>query len=90
MDQMTHAFTTKRKTKCWPPIMFFNVLDLASIASRVALRMKYPVDTCSHKDNRQRFNIDIGTSLALAPISCAIFTEPCEAEHLYFLGHCSS
>ena len=30
--------------------------------------MKYPLDTLSHDDNRQKFNIDIGRSLALPQI----------------------
>ncbi|GFR63106.1 Piggybac transposable element-derived protein 4-like protein [Elysia marginata] len=57
MDQMAHAFTTKRKTKRWPLVMFFNLLDLASIASSVVFRIKNSVDTLSCKDNRQQLTI---------------------------------
>ena len=68
MDQMAHAFTTKRKTKRWPLEIFFNIMDLSSIAALIVFRMKYPLDTFSHEDNRQKFNIDIGRSLALPQI----------------------
>ncbi|GFN87506.1 PiggyBac transposable element-derived protein 4 [Plakobranchus ocellatus] len=68
MDQMAHAFTTKRKTKRWPLVVFFNILDLSSIAARVIFQLKYPVDKLSHEDCRQRFNADVGRSMAYAHI----------------------
>ena len=68
VDQMAHAFTTRRKTKRWPLEIFFNIIDLSSIAALIVFRMKYPLDTLSHDDNRQKFNIDIGRSLALPQI----------------------
>ncbi|GFO14989.1 PiggyBac transposable element-derived protein 4 [Plakobranchus ocellatus] len=66
MDQMAYAFTTKRKTKRWPLVVFFNILDLSSIAARVIFQLKYPVDKLSHEDCRQRFNADVGRSMAYA------------------------
>ncbi|GFO50486.1 hypothetical protein PoB_007699100 [Plakobranchus ocellatus] len=45
----------------------FTTLCLASIASRVVIRVKYQGDTLSHTDNRQYF-IDIGWLLAFAQI----------------------
>ncbi|KAK3758264.1 hypothetical protein RRG08_036534 [Elysia crispata] len=63
MDQMTHAFTTKRKSKRWPMVYFFNILDLASIAARVVFKCEFPLDTLSHEDNRQRFNLTVARSL---------------------------
>ncbi|GFO06134.1 PiggyBac transposable element-derived protein 4 [Plakobranchus ocellatus] len=68
MDQMAHAFTTKRKTKRWLLVVFFNILDLSSIAARVIFQLKYPVDKLSHEDCRQRFNADVGRSMAYAHI----------------------
>ncbi|GFO39601.1 hypothetical protein PoB_006610600 [Plakobranchus ocellatus] len=76
MDQMAHVFTAKRKSKHQPLVMFSR-LDLASTASRVVFRMKYPVDTFSHEDN---VSTDIGRSLAFAQIRCTIATSP-----LYYL-----
>ena len=35
MDQMCHAVTTKRKTNRWPMLLFYNMLDFASIAALV-------------------------------------------------------
>ena len=66
MDQMAHAFSFNRKTKRWPMVMFFNMADLASIASRAVSRAKFPMDQLSHEDNRQRFNLEVGRALALA------------------------
>ena len=65
---MAHALTTKRKTIRWHLVMFFNIMDLSSIAALIVFRMKYPLDTLSYDDNRQKFNIDIGQSLALPQI----------------------
>ncbi|GFO02462.1 hypothetical protein PoB_002896700 [Plakobranchus ocellatus] len=56
MDQMAHAISTKRKT--------YNMLHLSTIAARVVFWVKYPVDSLSHEDARQRFNMDIGKALA--------------------------
>ena len=36
MDKMAHAFAAKRITKRWPMVLFFNVIDLSTIAARVA------------------------------------------------------
>ena len=33
MDSMTHSFTSRPKSKRWPLVIFFNILDLAFIAS---------------------------------------------------------
>ncbi|KAK3765295.1 hypothetical protein RRG08_013264 [Elysia crispata] len=53
MDQMAHAFTTKRKTQRWHMVIFFNMLDLVSIASRVVFMLKFPLSPLPHEDNRQ-------------------------------------
>ena len=63
MDQMCHKFTTKRKTNRWPMLLFYDMLDLASIASIVCWRKTFPGDTLSQKDMRAQFNIAIGREL---------------------------
>ncbi|GFR78630.1 PiggyBac transposable element-derived protein 4, partial [Elysia marginata] len=68
MDQMAHTFTVKQKTKRWPLVIFFNIIDLSSIAARAVYRMKFSTSNLSHEDNRQAFNINIGRSLAVAHI----------------------
>ena len=68
MDQMTHTFTTKRKSKRWPMVYFFNILNLASIAARVVFKCEFPVDTLSHEENRQRFNLTVARSLVMAQV----------------------
>ena len=32
LDKMAHDYTVKCKTQCWPLVMFFNIIDLATIA----------------------------------------------------------
>ena len=34
LDKMAHTYTVKRKTQRWPLVMFFNIIDMATIASR--------------------------------------------------------
>ncbi|KAK3778106.1 hypothetical protein RRG08_062802 [Elysia crispata] len=60
MDQMCHKFTTKRKTNRWPMLLFYDMLDLASIDSIVCWRKTFPGNTLSKKDMRAQFNIAIG------------------------------
>ncbi|GFO38315.1 PiggyBac transposable element-derived protein 4-like protein [Plakobranchus ocellatus] len=45
-----------------------NITYLSSIAARVIFQLKYPVDKLSHEDCRQRFNADVGRSMAYAHI----------------------
>ncbi|KAK3775563.1 hypothetical protein RRG08_063661 [Elysia crispata] len=68
MDQMIHAFTTKRKSKRWPMVYFFNILDLVSVAARVVFKCEFPVDTLSYEENRQKFNLTVARSLVVAQI----------------------
>ena len=68
LDQMAHSFTTKRKTKRWPLVHFFNILDLSTICARTVYIQKYPNDPLSDARSRQQFNIRIGRQLALTHI----------------------
>ena len=68
LDQMAHSFTTKRKTKRWPLVYLFNLLDLSTICASIVYKLKYPEDMFSKADNRQMFNIQIGGQLALPHI----------------------
>ncbi len=68
LDQMAHSFTTKRKTKRWPLVYFFKLLDLSIICARIVYKLKNPEDMFSKADNRQMFNIQIGGQLALPHI----------------------
>ncbi|GFS26369.1 PiggyBac transposable element-derived protein 4 [Elysia marginata] len=65
MDQMCHALTTKRKTNRWPMLLFYNLLDLASIASLVIWRKLNPDDKLSGEDDRVLFNLAIAKALVL-------------------------
>ena len=68
-------------------VMFFNMVDLASTASRAVFRTKFPMKRLSHEDKLQRFNLEASRALG----HCTYDT-PCinpdpartgEAEHLY-------
>ncbi|XP_012935756.1 host cell factor 1 isoform X3 [Aplysia californica] len=63
MDQMCHALTTKRKTNRWPMLLFYNMLDLASVASLNIWRKIAPEDKLSKEDNRILFNLALAKEL---------------------------
>ena len=46
-------------------VMFFNMVDLTSTASRAVFRAKFPMEQLSHENTRQRFNLE--ESRALGP-----------------------
>ena len=63
MDKMAHAYSTKRVTKRWPMVMFFNSIDLSTIASRVIWQKRFPEDKLSHPDTRLQFIIKVAEQL---------------------------
>ena len=63
MDQMCHSVTTKRETSRWPILLFYNVLDLASIAALVVWRKVNPSDKLSDEDRRVLFSITVAKEL---------------------------
>ena len=65
MDQMAHAFTVKRKSRRWPLVIFYNVLDLSTIAEIVICQTRMPTDKLSHDDNHQLSIIDAARGLVL-------------------------
>ena len=62
-DQMCHAVITKRKTNRWLMLLFYNVLDLASIAALVVWCKVNPSDKLSDEDRRALFNITVAKAL---------------------------
>ena len=54
LDQMAHAFSTKRKTKRWPLVIFFNMLDVAGIAAYIAWLIKFPNWKITTPNTRRR------------------------------------
>ena len=68
MDQMAHSFTRKRKSRRWPLVQFFNILDISTIAARIVYSRKFPNDQLSKPDSRQQFNIKIAKQLVLPQI----------------------
>ncbi|KAK3789601.1 hypothetical protein RRG08_061653 [Elysia crispata] len=66
LDLMAHSMTTKRQTKRWPIVVFFNILDMASVASNVIFKIKFPEHKLSNHDNRRLFQLDIAMSFFFA------------------------
>ena len=50
MDQMLGTYTCKRGTKCWPLAMFYNIVNVAALASFIAYNDLNP----SQKIDRRR------------------------------------
>jgi hypothetical protein len=42
MDQMAHSYTTNRRNKRWPVVVFMDMIDIAGIAAYLAWTMKNP------------------------------------------------
>ena len=55
MDQMCLNYTTKRQTKRWPMVLFFNILDTSGIAAHVLFSQKHPDDQMSTTHGRSQF-----------------------------------
>ena len=55
LDKMAHTFTTKRVTRRWPMSMWFNTLDLSTVAARIIWSKKFPNDHLAARDTRQQF-----------------------------------
>ena len=63
MDLMAHAMSTKRQTRRWPMVNFFNMLDIASIAAAILFRLKFPDHKLGKPDSRRFFQIDIARTM---------------------------
>ena len=63
MDKMALTYTTKRATKRWPMVLFYNLLDISTIAARVIFGLKNPTDELSKKNSRGDFIREISKTL---------------------------
>ncbi|GFN76619.1 PiggyBac transposable element-derived protein 4 [Plakobranchus ocellatus] len=68
MDLMAHTVSSKRQTKRWPMLMFYNIIDVGSIAALVVYSTKYPVEKFSKTDNRREFQLNVSKDLILPQI----------------------
>ena len=68
-------------------VMFFNMVDLASAASRAVFRAKIAMEQLSHEGNRKRFNLEasraVGPCTNHAPCTNPDSERTGEAERLY-------
>ena len=68
MDKLALTYTTKRGTKRWPMVLFYNMLDMSGVAAGVVFKTKKPADVLSGADKRADFLRDIAKSLMKAHI----------------------
>ena len=68
MDKLALTYTTKRGTKRWPMVLFYNMLDMSGVAAGVVFKTKKPADVLSGADKRTDFLRDIAKSLMKAHI----------------------
>ncbi|GFR81612.1 PiggyBac transposable element-derived protein 4 [Elysia marginata] len=68
MDKLAQTYTTKRASKRWPMVLFYNILDLSGIAAGVVFKLKNPASKLCGDDNRADFLRDIAKSLMGAQI----------------------
>ena len=67
MDKIVTHYTTKRRTRRWPLVMFFNMLDIASLASYIINSENNP-QSAKRTDSRCIFLKDLGKKLAMPSI----------------------
>ena len=65
VDQMAHAYSTKHITRRWPMVLFYNTLDLSTIAARIVWSIKFPDHLLSKKDARPQFILRVAEQLSL-------------------------
>jgi hypothetical protein len=57
-------FSVKRKTRRWPLVVFFNMLDVSGVAAFVIWIANYPDwQIKRHASRRRKFIVELGTSL---------------------------
>lgn len=64
MDQMAKQYTCKRKSRRWPLVYFFNMLDISCLAARIIFQESKPNDPHSHQNARPDFIREVAGSLA--------------------------
>ncbi|GFR74208.1 PiggyBac transposable element-derived protein 4 [Elysia marginata] len=68
MDLMAHTVSSKRQTKRWPMFMFYNILDIGSIAASIVYSTKYLTEQFSKTDKRREFQLSISKDLVMPGI----------------------
>ena len=64
MDQMCLNYSTKRQTKRWPMVLFFNMLvDTSTVVAGVIFKVKFPNDPLSNIRRRAEFMRSVAKDL---------------------------
>lgn len=67
MDKMLTHYTTKRRTLRWPQAMFYNIIDVAALATYIIYSKNNPF-TSKSSHSRRTFLQDLGKQLAMPTI----------------------
>lgn len=66
MDKMLGEYTVKRRTKRWPLALFYNMVDVAALASYILYRSHHP--NSISKDQRRKFLKDLSKHLCMQSV----------------------
>ena len=75
MDQMCMNRTSKRQTKRWPMVLFYNILDTSGIAAHILFAAKYPNDKRATMHTRAAFLRSVGKDLMASNMQRRYVTE---------------
>ena len=54
LDQLAHAYSTKRKSNRWPMTQFYNIIDIAGVAAMICWLNIFPDYELSKKNHRRK------------------------------------
>ena len=63
MDQMTRTYSCKRKTRRWPLVVFYNILDISAINAYVIWKALNPNWNSNKSHKRRLYLLQLGKQL---------------------------
>ena len=64
MDQMTRTYSCKQKTRRWPLVVFYNMLDISAINAYVIWKALNPNWNSNKSHKRRLYLLQLGKDLA--------------------------
>lgn len=64
MDQMVRIYSVKRKTRRWPVVVFYNMIDTSALNAYIVWMSLHPTHFAKKAKKRRRFLITLGKELA--------------------------
>lgn len=65
MDQKVANYSSKRKSRRWPMVIWANIVDVAALNAQIIFHLSNPNVNNHRSDKRRLFLIDLGVQLAL-------------------------